>query len=131
MMNAHVSSFLGRFAGNTWPVLAKYGKNLASLQLAFSESTSHHSWVLDHLLHVDSIIKTNKLEALSLIRTGKRNTLAPKLLAFSTTLPAGLLSTILEQGKCLKRLSIDFYEISLETLKLILDACPNLVSFDT
>lgn len=110
---------LARFSKKTW--LSFSNRTLRSLRISYSASKTHHSWVLDHLDSIESVISANNLETLSISRTGSDQTSSSAVVSarpIKTSLFEAIAAT-----PTLKHLSLSLFEISLDMLKTILNNC--------
>ncbi|EGG01832.1 uncharacterized protein MELLADRAFT_110704 [Melampsora larici-populina 98AG31] len=130
----------GRFSKNGWLNLDDLPLSLKSIKFGYHEIGSYHSWTLEHLNHLTSLLSLypNKLERLSIQRFVPYPALIPgrhamysELCTGSRTSPKKMtkeqIMAIVEEGKSLKELDIDWWLISVEGLEVIVKGLPDLV----
>lgn len=128
---------IGRFTKNFWKKLLPLPESFKSIRIAFAEEGSHHSWIVDHLESfalftspsLGTISVTRKLPAEALkagAETQKRRHLISEVVA-PRPLPAAMLKAIIAMGDRLQSLEIDYWEIDLASLKMIMDKNVGLV----
>lgn len=113
---------------------------LKSLKFGYHEIGSYHSWTLEHLNNIISLLALypKQLERLSIKRfvpypalVPGRHATYPELTVGSRTSPKKMtkeqIMTIVEEGKALKELEIDWWLISVEGLEVIVKGLPDLI----
>lgn len=104
--------------------------------MTFAEnSTTHHSWTTDHLCSLKDLIeRVETLQTLTVTRLVLRHVQMPfdhlkdqpeSMMALST-LPDGILASLFRHKESLRILNIDFWNMSLERAKGLLETCTKL-----
>lgn len=130
----------GRFSKAGWLKLDNLPSSLKSVKFGYHETGSYHSWTLDHLQNVVSLVGLfpQQLERFSVTRfvplpalLPGRHAMFPELAFNNRTTPKKIskdqIMTICAEGKNLKELNIDWWLISIEGLEVIVKGLPNLL----
>ncbi|KAH9820695.1 hypothetical protein DFH28DRAFT_1194724 [Melampsora americana] len=130
----------GRFSKTGWLRLDDLPLSLKSIKFGYHEIGSYHSWTLEHLNNLTSLLSLypNKLERLSIQRFVPYPALIPGRHAMYSELGVGSrtspkkmtkeqIMAIVDEGKSLKELDIDWWLISVEGLEVIVKGLPDLV----
>ncbi|WAR63724.1 hypothetical protein PtB15_17B325 [Puccinia triticina] len=129
----------GRFSKLGWLKLDDLPPSLKSIKFGYHETGSYHSWTLDHLQNILSLLALypHKLEHFSVTRfvplpamlPGKHASF-PELACNNRTTPQRIskeqILSIVAQGNSLKELNLDWWLISVEGLEVIVKGLPNL-----
>ncbi|KAA1107212.1 peroxin [Puccinia graminis f. sp. tritici] len=129
----------GRFSKVGWLKLDDLPPSLKSIKFGYHETGSYHSWTLDHLQNIVSLLALypQKLEHFSVTRfvplptmLPGRHAIFPELSCNNRTTPQRIskeqILSIVAQGKSLKELNLDWWLISVEGLEVIVKGLPNL-----
>lgn len=129
----------GRFSKVGWLKLDDLPSSLKSIKFGYHETGSYHSWTLDHLQNIISLLGLypQKLEHFSVTRfvplpalLPGRHAMFPELGCNNRTAPQRIskqqILTIVSEGKSLKELNLDWWLISVEGLEVIVKGLPNL-----
>ncbi|MBW0505879.1 hypothetical protein O181_045594 [Austropuccinia psidii MF-1] len=129
----------GRFSKNGWLKFQDLPPNLKAIKFGYHEHGSYHSWTLDHLQNIMSLLSLypQKLEKLSIARLVPppamipgRHSFYPELAisnrAIAKRIPKEQILTIVEEGKQLKQLNLNWWLMSIEGLEVIVKGLPNL-----
>ncbi|CAH7687677.1 expressed protein, partial [Phakopsora pachyrhizi] len=131
----------GRFSKTGWLKLDGLPVNLRSIKFKYQENGLYHSWTLEHLENIFSLLSLypNQLEILSVQRCVPLPAMLPgrhdtyPYLAVSQRTVAKKISKeqvlkIVEEGQNLKELAIDWWLITIEGLEVIVRGLPNLTN---
>ncbi|KAG0145027.1 hypothetical protein CROQUDRAFT_659220 [Cronartium quercuum f. sp. fusiforme G11] len=129
----------GRFSKTGWLKLEDLPLTLKSIKFGYYEIGSYHSWTLEHLNHILSILSIypNQLNTLSIKRFVPYPTLIPGKNSIHSdlglnqrTIPKKMtkeqILEIVNEGQNLKVLEIDWWLISIEGLEVIVKGLPEL-----
>lgn len=130
----------GRFSKVGWLKLDDLPPSLKSIEFGYHETGSYHSWTLDHLQNIVSLLGLypQNLERFSITRLVPapalipgRHAMFPELAFNNRTTPQKIsktqIMTIVAEGKSLKELNLDWWLISVEGLEVIVKGLPNLI----
>jgi len=129
----------GRFSKVGWLKLDDLPSSLKTIKFGYHETGSYHSWTLDHLQNIVSLLGLypQKLEHFSVTRfvplpalLPGRHAMFPELGCNNRTAPQRIskqqIISIVSEGKSLKELNLDWWLISVEGLEVIVKGLPNL-----
>ncbi|PLW24611.1 hypothetical protein PCANC_13851 [Puccinia coronata f. sp. avenae] len=129
----------GRFSKVGWLKFDDLPPSLRSIKFGYHETGSYHSWTLDHLQNIVSLLGLypQKLEHFSVTRLVPlpallpgRHAMFPELGCNNRTAPQRIskqhILSIVADGKSLNELNLDWWLISVEGLEVIFKGLPNL-----
>jgi hypothetical protein len=134
-----LTSYVGRFSKVGWLKFDDLPPSLRSIKFGYHETGSYHSWTLDHLQNIVSLLGLypQKLEHFSVTRLVPlpallpgRHAMFPELGCNNRTAPQRIskqhILSIVADGKSLNELNLDWWLISVEGLEVIVKGLPNL-----
>ncbi|KAH9440496.1 hypothetical protein MJO28_016308 [Puccinia striiformis f. sp. tritici] len=129
----------GRFSKTGWLKFEELPASLKSIRFGYDETGSYHSWTLDHLTTIISLLKLNpkSITEFSVTRIVPLPTLLPGRHSIYTELnynnrtapqriSKDLILSLVENGQNLRILNLDWWLISVEALEVIVKGLPNL-----
>ncbi|ORX36077.1 hypothetical protein BD324DRAFT_630071 [Kockovaella imperatae] len=124
LRSLYLDDIEGRLEKDTWSTISTWPPYLRWIEILISDSSMHHSWVVNHLQSIHCI-PFNQLEGFLITRMPHpiaRLPFLPQGVAIHSPaicpeiLPNALLNAIMEHGQCLQELCLDWWVMNREQL---------------